>query len=103
MKRARGGTITIRISVVDTIAIISIEDDGVGMDEEKVQNILKRNVNRSSGVGVINTDQRLKRHFGTGLHIKSKSGQGTTISFMVMLDKGKNEFISDSRSMKSKI
>lgn len=86
MKRARGGTITIRISVVDTIATIAIEDDGVGIDPVKLQNILERKSNSRVGVGLINTDQRLNRHFGTGLHIQSAEGKGTKISFTVRLE-----------------
>ena len=83
MKRACGGTITIRISVVDTIATIVVEDDGVGMDDVTLQNILERKTKSRSGVGLINTDKRLKRHFGTGLLIKSTIGKGTSVSFKV--------------------
>jgi len=90
MKQARGGTIVIRICVVDTIATIVVEDDGVGMDSVKLQNILERKANNRLGVGLINTDQRLKRHFGAGLQIKSTLGKGTTASFSVRLDREAN-------------
>lgn len=83
MKRARGGKIIIRISVHETHAEISVEDDGVGMDEVQLQRIFERKADTSSGVGLINTDQRLKRHFGTGLHIKSMLGSGTKVTFYV--------------------
>ncbi|MFC3769379.1 ATP-binding protein [Paenibacillus sp. GCM10012303] len=83
MKRARGGKIFIRISVYETHAEITVEDDGVGMDEDQLQRILERKVDSRSGVGLINTDLRLKRHFGTGLHIKSESGTGTRVTFHV--------------------
>ncbi|MBP3039229.1 response regulator [Bacillaceae bacterium Marseille-Q3522] len=84
MKQARGGTLLIRISNHETHAEISVEDDGVGMDELTLQQILKR-TNTRSGVGLINTDLRLKRHFGKGLQIKSIPGNGTSISFNVRL------------------
>jgi len=83
MKRNRGGTITIRISVCETYAEIAVEDDGVGMNEVQLQRILERKADSRSGVGLINTDQRLKRHFGEGLHIESTLGTGTRVTFVV--------------------
>lgn len=83
MKRTRGGKVFIRISVYETHAEITVEDDGIGMDEVQLQQLLERNVVGGSGVGLINTDQRLKRHFGTGLHIKSSLGTGTKVTFHV--------------------
>ncbi|GAA3410708.1 ATP-binding protein [Paenibacillus hodogayensis] len=83
MKRNRGGTILIRISLYETHAEITVEDDGAGIDEDQLQRILERNADSRSGVGLINTDQRLKRHFGTGLSIKSTLGTGTKVTFHV--------------------
>ncbi|MBX4151881.1 response regulator [Paenibacillus lautus] len=83
MKRTRGGEIHIRISVHDTLTEITVQDNGIGMDEVQLQRVLERNTDRSSGVGLINTHQRLKRHFGTGLHIKSTLGKGTEVTFYV--------------------
>ncbi|MFP3388883.1 ATP-binding protein [Brevibacillus sp. SIMBA_040] len=83
MKRTGGGKIHIRVSVYEKHAEISVEDDGVGMDEDQLQRIGERKANSRSGVGLRNTDQRLKRHFGTGLHITSTPGSGTKISFTV--------------------
>lgn len=83
MKRNRGGTILIRISVYETHAEITVEDDGVGIDGVQLQRILERKADSRSGVGLINTDQRLKRHFGTGLHITSTLGTGTKVTFHV--------------------
>ena len=83
MKRIRGGKVLIYVSVYETYVEISVEDDGVGMDEDQVQRLLERKAESRSGVGFINTDLRLKRHFGTGLHIKSTPGIGTTVSFKV--------------------
>ncbi|WP_307400329.1 hybrid sensor histidine kinase/response regulator [Paenibacillus anaericanus] len=83
MKRSRGGKILIRISVYEAHAEITIEDDGDGIDEVQLQRILDRKADSRSGVGLINTDQRLKRHFGKGLNIKSKLGTGTKVTFHV--------------------
>ncbi|BAH46828.1 two-component hybrid sensor and regulator [Brevibacillus brevis NBRC 100599] len=83
MNRIRGGEITIRISVQETHVEITVEDDGIGMDEDQIQRLLERKADSRSGVGLINTDQRLKRHFGTGLHIESTQGTGTKVTFHV--------------------
>lgn len=83
MKRNRGGKILIRLSVYETYAEITVEDDGDGIDEVQLQRILERRADIRSGVGLINTDQRLKRCFGTGLHITSTLGRGTKVSFHV--------------------
>ncbi|WP_340026846.1 ATP-binding protein [Paenibacillus sp. FSL K6-1096] len=85
MKRKRGGSIQIRITVMKTHAEITVEDDGDGMNELQLQRILERNPDSSSGVGLINTDQRLKRHFGTGLNILSTPDEGTAVTFQVPL------------------
>ncbi|MGY5346427.1 ATP-binding protein [Paenibacillus glucanolyticus] len=85
MKRTRGGKIHIRIAVRTTHAEITVQDDGVGMSEAKLQQILDRKAENRSGVGLINTDQRLKRHFGAGLRIQSVLGKGTEVTFHVRL------------------
>ncbi|MEK6994266.1 ATP-binding protein [Paenibacillus sp. FSL K6-1566] len=84
MKQTRGGTIWIRISLHTTYAEIMVQDDGVGMDEAQLQRILERRAEHA-GVGLINTDLRLKRHFGTGLLIKSTLGEGTEVTFRARL------------------
>jgi len=83
MKRVRGGRIDIRIAVHDTHTEVTVEDDGIGMDEEQLERLLERKPDSQSGVGLINTDQRLKRHFGTGLQISSVPGKGTKVIFHV--------------------
>ncbi|MGF7047651.1 sensor histidine kinase YesM [Paenibacillus sp. DS2015] len=83
MKRVQGGKILIRIASFETYAEIVVEDDGVGMDEDILLKSPDRISSTGSGVGLRNTDLRLKRHFGKGLQIKSKPGEGTSISFIV--------------------
>nr|WP_316244847.1 ATP-binding protein [Paenibacillus senegalensis] len=83
MQRQQGGTLTIRISAYETHVRISIEDDGAGMDEATRQHLLERKADSESGVGLLNTNQRLKRHFGKGLLISSEMGRGTRVSFTV--------------------
>jgi len=87
MKRVRGGTISIRVENRDTYAEITVEDDGIGMDEEIVLQIMEGRTGSESGVGLLNTNLRLKRHYGEGLRIQSKPGQGTSISFIIHKNK----------------
>lgn len=84
MKRERGGQLTIRVIHQELYTEITVEDDGVGMEEALVESLLdKTKVNRPSGIGLLNTDLRLKRQFGQGLQIKSAPDRGTTISFVI--------------------
>ncbi|WP_313956981.1 ATP-binding protein [Bacillus sp. FJAT-22090] len=83
MKRISGGTIIIRGSIHEDYVEISIEDDGIGMDEDKLQGLLERKEGSRTSIGLINTNQRLIRQFGTGLQIKSSPDQGTVVSFQV--------------------
>lgn len=53
----------------------------------------KRNISEKTeskqGIGLLNTDARLKQLYGTGLEIKSELGKGTIVSFQlpVVMDK----------------
>lgn len=83
LKKTEGGSITIRIRKEDDHTEISIIDDGVGMDEEKIKQILTIEPNEKRGIGLVNTEQRLKRLYGKGLQITSTVGVGTTVIFIV--------------------
>ena len=83
MKRSGGGKIAIRVSDFATYAEIAVEDDGVGMDENPLVRQREDDPYMEAGVGLINTDRRLKRMYGKGLRIKSLPGRGTSISFIV--------------------
>lgn len=83
LKKKDGGSVTIHIRKEGSYVEISVIDDGVGMDEEKIKQILTIQPHRKSGIGVVNTEQRLKRLFGKGLRVQSILGEGTTVSFTV--------------------
>lgn len=78
-----GGEIHIRITENEHEAEISIADTGVGMDEETVKRVLERRMGDRTGVGLFNTDRRLKQLYGKGLQIRSVPNQGTIVSFVV--------------------
>ncbi len=68
-----GGTIHLRTWMEGARLHISIDDDGVGIQESKLDQLF------TSGIGVNNVDERLRVLFGAGYRfvIDSKPGQGT--------------------------
>ncbi len=89
-KQVQGGNIRIRVLDYVNYVEISVTDDGVGMDEVMVQRLLVRQTANKSGVGLLNTNLRLKQHYGEGLQINSKLEVGTTISFIVLKNNAKS-------------
>ncbi len=83
LKRTAGGVIRIRIEVQDERAIITVADNGDGMDEQLQRKLFTKHSDNGSGVGLYNTDRRLRQIYGSGLQVDSKSELGTTISFVV--------------------
>ncbi|PWA09443.1 hypothetical protein DCC39_13165 [Pueribacillus theae] len=83
LKRAKGGEVRIRLKDEGQFIEVSIMDNGEGMDEERLKQLLDRKSGKRSGIGLLNIDRRLKQLYGKGLEIKSKLGEGTTISFKI--------------------
>lgn len=72
--------LTIRVARSSHNVKISIEDNGIGMSEERLAEVLNR---QSQGIGLSNVHQRLQSVYGNeyGLHLESKSGKGTLVTF----------------------
>ncbi len=83
LKRIAGGLITIRIRKEGGYAEISVSDNGIGMDEERAKKVLTALPDQKRGIGLVNTEQRLKRLYGKGLQVISTPSVGTTITFTV--------------------
>ena len=64
----------------DSLLYVSVRDDGIGMDQEKIIQVMEKNVNINK-VGIKNVNERLKLNFGDeyGLKIESKEGIGTEV------------------------
>lgn len=64
---------------------ISVQDNGVGMDAAKVNEILEKNdinlVEKGSSIGLNNINARMKMLYGReyGIHVESEVGKGTRI------------------------
>ena len=77
--KVEGGTIRIRTSRGGSRLHVLVEDDGVGIREEKLATVLDH------GIGVSNVHERLKVLFGNDyrMWIESQPGQGTRIQLEV--------------------
>ncbi|MDQ6642795.1 MAG: histidine kinase [Actinomycetota bacterium] len=78
------GTVTIVAHDVDQEAVISVEDDGVGEDPERVRRALAGDGDLDS-VGLGNVDERLRSTFGDacGLVVETAPGAGTKVTVRV--------------------
>jgi two-component system sensor histidine kinase YesM len=89
--KGSNGTITIEFIQEDTCIRVRIIDDGVGIDEKEIPQILKgrRNMEAKgfSNIGIVNIKERLKLYFGEqyDMTISSSLGFGTTVEFNIPL------------------
>ena len=76
------GTVLIRASVVDQELRIDVEDDGVGIPQERFRDLFRPGFGSGNGVGLANVHERLRRLYGDnyGLRVKSEPGCGTTVT-----------------------
>lgn len=87
LSRAKGGRLTIRIKHQGEEALIEIGDNGRGMDESGQKRLISPERPATGGIGIWNTHRRLLQRYGQGLHIESRPGEGTTVSFRLPLDR----------------
>jgi two-component system LytT family sensor kinase len=68
-----------------TEACIIVEDDGVGMDPEKVRAVLAGESVEGSGIALGNIDERLRQVYGDdyGLEVSTALGAGTKINLRI--------------------
>lgn len=81
-KEEKSGTIKISAIIEDNIMILEVEDDGVGISDEMVEQILLEDKSsRRHGYGVKNTNDRIRLFYGQeyGLSYSSMIGMGTTV------------------------
>lgn len=83
LKQEQGGTVCIRIKDFQNYVAVSVIDDGVGIDQSKLEELQSGRYPTSSGVGLRNTDLRLKRIYGQRLQIQSTLNEGTNVTFHI--------------------
>lgn len=84
-----GGKVVISSYLANNRVIISVQDNGVGMTEERLEQIdamlEEKETNGQNRIGLRNVHQRLKLMYGAdaGLNIMSEQGKGTYIQFSI--------------------
>ena len=87
--RRKDKKLLIRSEHVKENLVITVQDNGAGMDAESMNRLLDQNdmkrVESGISIGILNVNARLKRLFGEkyGLHIESTAGEGTTVTITV--------------------
>ena len=87
--RRKDKKLVIRSEHVNENLVITVQDNGAGMDAESMNRLLEQNdmkrVESGISIGILNVNARLKRLFGEkyGLHIESTAGEGTTVTITV--------------------
>jgi len=73
-----GGTIVLTVKRFNSMIFFEVKDDGLGSNAKKVMD------GSSSGVGMKNTDERLKNIFGAGSGLRIRSNEwGYSVSFFI--------------------
>ncbi|MDU0200977.1 sensor histidine kinase [Paenibacillus sp. MAH-36] len=84
------GCIRIRLKLTGNVAVITVFDDGVGMDVEQImcEGHDKGNGRRFNGIGIKNVDERLRLTYGDvyGVTIQSVKGQFTSVTIRFPVD-----------------
>jgi two-component system LytT family sensor kinase len=78
------GHVAIRAEDVGAEAVISVEDDGVGIDPDKVRRTLS-GAPGGDHIGLANVDERMRTAFGDryGVVVETAEGEGTKVTLRV--------------------
>ncbi|WP_406385564.1 sensor histidine kinase [Streptomyces sp. NBC_01618] len=92
VKHGLEGAVTssrITISALDagSEAEVVIEDDGTGMDPERLRHILRGEGGKSTGIGLLNVDERLRQVYGDDYGLVIETGIGVGMKITVRLPK----------------
>ena len=86
-KESKEGNIVITGWLEADILVFLISDDGIGISEDKIQDLLAGKIKSSSGsgVGIVNTHNRLQLFYDTnfGLSYRSRLGEYTEIEIRI--------------------
>lgn len=89
-KKPGSGTLTLqgRLDFLAMRAVITVADDGVGMDPAVIPELLtprQRRPRGEGGLGLANVNERLRRLYGDScrLQIDSSPGKGTTVTMRI--------------------
>lgn len=87
--RRKDKKLLIRSEHIDGNLVVTVKDNGIGMDAQDMNQQLLRNdlkrVESGVSIGILNVNARLKKIFGEayGLWIESQPGEGTSVKLTV--------------------
>ncbi|WP_248930531.1 ATP-binding protein [Paenibacillus hamazuiensis] len=81
--RTEGGTVKITAAPAVGCYIFQIEDDGVGIEPERLEQLLGRKTGGPQGVGLKNIMKRLKYEYNSELKLESTPGGGTVVTVSI--------------------
>ena len=85
--RRAEGKLTVRISgeIKDDDIIIMVVDDGAGMDEETLANMMNKESTTGLGIAVKNVQDRIRGYFGpeSRMEVTSEVDVGTSVSIIL--------------------
>ena len=87
METEENGKIIVTAAAAGDSLLLSVSDNGTGMDEDKINEVLKDDYSKD-GVGLKNINNRLIRLYGQGLDIIRNETGGLTVRFTVPLKLG---------------
>ncbi|PCE66704.1 hybrid sensor histidine kinase/response regulator transcription factor [Sediminicola luteus] len=91
----KGGTIRLSLSILENILELQVQDNGVGMDQDRQERIFDRFYhapNSSSGTGIgLSFVKNLVDLLEGSIHLKSKKGKGSTFRVSLPLVKAQKE------------
>jgi len=80
-KKGGKGTVILSVKQVPDGLQVTVEDNGCGIEQDKLETLLKPESSR--GIGLWNIDLRLKKLYGKGLRIESSPGKGTRVEYLI--------------------
>jgi two-component system, LytTR family, sensor histidine kinase LytS len=81
--------IEVVVKLTDNHMNIEVVDNGKGIADEELDQVIKFGYGKGSGIGLSNVNERLKGLYGKDYELKitSTQGEGTTISFMIPISR----------------
>lgn len=102
-KKSDDKRITVKAKMENGIVLFEIEDNGIGMNEERLQEVKRRLCGKETqgkSIGLANVHERIQLKFGAeyGVEIYSEYGCGTRVEIRIPAIKtpGRNEYNEDN-------
>jgi LytS/YehU family sensor histidine kinase len=88
-KKIEGGVVSINIDRLKSDLVITVTDDGTGMDSDRLAELLQPGREYHASIGLSNVDSRLRLLYGPecGLAITSEIGKGTRVIIRIPISK----------------